>query len=58
MSADGATWTTVAQVRGNTADSTTHAVNASGRYVRLNVITPTQNTDTAARIYELEAYGS
>ncbi|GAA3286370.1 GH92 family glycosyl hydrolase [Dactylosporangium vinaceum] len=55
-SADGSTWTTVASPRGNTADVTTHAVNVTARYVRLNVITPTQTTDGAARIYELEAY--
>ncbi|MFC4031315.1 GH92 family glycosyl hydrolase [Streptomyces polygonati] len=58
VSPDGSTWTTVAQVRGNTADSTTNQVSASGRYVRLSVITPSQNTDPAARIYELEVYGS
>ena len=29
----------------------------SGRYVRLNVTTPTQTTDTATRIYELRAFG-
>ncbi|MBY8879400.1 GH92 family glycosyl hydrolase [Actinacidiphila acidipaludis] len=57
VSSDGSTWTTVAQVRGNTADSTTNAVSSNGRYVRLSVITPTQNTDPAARIYELEVYG-
>jgi predicted alpha-1,2-mannosidase len=56
VSDNGTTWTTVAQPRGNTADVTTHAVNVSGRYLRLNIITPTQTTDTAARIYELEAY--
>ncbi|MFI5916205.1 GH92 family glycosyl hydrolase [Dactylosporangium sp. NPDC051541] len=56
VSSDGSTWTTVASPRGNTADVTTHAVNVTGRYVRLNVITPTQTTDGAARIYELEAY--
>jgi hypothetical protein len=58
VSPDGSTWTTVAQVRGNTADTTTNQVSQNGRYVRLNVITPTQNTDPAARIYELEVYGS
>lgn len=58
VSPDGSTWTTVAQVRANTSDSTTNAVSTSGRYVRLSVITPTQNTDPAARIYELEVYGS
>jgi predicted alpha-1,2-mannosidase len=56
ISADGASWTTLAQVRGNTSATTTNAVNATGRYLRLNVITPTSTGDTAARIYELEAY--
>jgi hypothetical protein len=28
----------------------------SARYVRLDVLTPTQTTDTAARIYEVEVY--
>jgi predicted alpha-1,2-mannosidase len=58
VSSDGSTWTTVAQVRGNTADSTSNTVSTSARYVQLSVITPTQNTDPAARIYELEVYGS
>ncbi|MBM9510160.1 GH92 family glycosyl hydrolase [Actinacidiphila acididurans] len=58
VSADGSAWTTVAQVRGNTADTTTQQVSATARYVRLSVITPTQTTDPAARIYELEALGS
>ncbi|MFE0680304.1 GH92 family glycosyl hydrolase [Streptomyces sp. NPDC058961] len=58
VSADGTTWTTAAQVRGNTADSTTSTVTASARYVRLAVLTPTQNSDPAARIYELEVNGS
>lgn len=57
-SADGTTWTTQAQVRGNTADSTTSPVAVSARYVRLSVITPTQNGDAAARIYELEVNGT
>ncbi|MBX7466962.1 GH92 family glycosyl hydrolase [Streptomyces sp. MAG02] len=58
VSADGTTWTTAAQVRGNTADSTTSTVTASARYVRLAVLTPAQNSDPAARIYELEVNGS
>ena len=58
VSNDASTWTTVVQARGNTADVTNHGVSTSGRYVRLNVITPTQTTDNAARIYELEVYGT
>jgi hypothetical protein len=39
-------------------NSSEHPVSASGRYVRLNIVTPTQNTDQAARVYELEVYGT
>jgi hypothetical protein len=56
-SPDGATWTTVAAVRANTADVSTHTVTrTNARFLRLSVITPTQDADTAARVYELEAY--
>jgi predicted alpha-1,2-mannosidase len=59
-STDGTTWTTVASATANTASVTTHnlASPASARFVRLNVTTPTQTTDTATRIYELEVFGS
>lgn len=57
VSVDGTSWETVAQMRGNTASVTQHPMTASGRYVRLNVLVPTQIADTAARIYELEVYG-
>ncbi|WP_412539037.1 GH92 family glycosyl hydrolase [Longispora sp. K20-0274] len=56
VSADGSAWTTVAQVRGNTADVSSHPVSGTGRYVRVNVLTPTQTSDAAARIYEIEVY--
>ncbi|MGY0235620.1 GH92 family glycosyl hydrolase [Longispora urticae] len=56
VSADGVGWTTVATVRGNTADVSSHPVSGSGRYVRVNVVTPTQTSDAAARIYEVEVY--
>jgi hypothetical protein len=56
VSTDGATWTTVKQVAGNTDSVTVHDVTAVGRYVRLNVITPTSNGNPAARIYEVEVY--
>ncbi|WP_218009249.1 discoidin domain-containing protein [Herbidospora cretacea] len=59
VSTNGTTWTNVAQPRGNTANVTTHTFTPqSVRYIRLNVIAPTSNSDTAARIYELEAYAS
>jgi hypothetical protein len=53
-STDASTWTTRAQIRGNTADTTTTTINIDARYVRLNVVTPTSTTDTAARIYEVD----
>ena len=57
-SANGTSFTTAVSVRGNTASVTTHDIAATvARHVRLNVITPTQNTNTSARIYELEVYG-
>ncbi|MEV4134880.1 ThuA domain-containing protein [Dactylosporangium sp. NPDC049742] len=56
-STDGTTWTTVAQVRGNTANVTTTTFTpTSARHLRVNVIAPTNNTDAAARLYEVEAY--
>lgn len=58
VSTDGTNWTTVVTVTGNTASTTTHNIAATtARYVRLNVVVPTQTTDTAARIYEFEVYG-
>ncbi|UWZ59881.1 discoidin domain-containing protein [Dactylosporangium aurantiacum] len=58
VSADGSTWSTPVTVTGNTAANTTHPVSGvSGRYVRLNVTTPTQTADTATRIYELRVFG-
>jgi predicted alpha-1,2-mannosidase len=57
VSTDGTTWTTPVTVTGNTADVTNHPITTTtARYVRLNVTTPTQTTDNAARIYELEVY--
>jgi len=58
ISTNGTTFTTVATVTGNTASTTTHNfTTASARYVRLNIVTPTQTTDKATRIYELEVRG-
>lgn len=59
VSTNGTTWTNVVSARGNTANVTTHTFTpVSARYVRLNVITPTSDSDTAARVFELEAYSS
>ncbi|MET7394809.1 ThuA domain-containing protein [Dactylosporangium sp. NPDC005572] len=58
-STDGNTWSTVAQVRGNTANVTTSTFTPlNTRYLRINIIAPTNNSDTAARIYEFEAFAS
>ncbi|SCL47859.1 GH92 family glycosyl hydrolase [Micromonospora chersina] len=57
VSADGSAWTTVAQVRGNTAGVSNHPMAVDGRYVLVKVLTPTQTTDPAARLYEVEVFG-
>jgi hypothetical protein len=57
-STNGTSWTTVATVSGNTASTTTHDIPATqARYLRLNVTTPSSDGNTAARVYEFEAYG-
>jgi hypothetical protein len=59
VSTNATTWTTVSQIRGNTANVSTHTIGATqARYVRMNVLVPTNNTDMAARIYEFEIYAS
>lgn len=58
VSNDGTTWSTPVTVTNNTAATSVHPVSGvSGRYVRLNVGTPTQGTEIATRIYELRVYG-
>jgi hypothetical protein len=56
VSADGATWATVATVRGNTSGTTEHAINNSARHIRLTVVTGAQSGGNVARVYEFEAY--
>ena len=59
VSTDGITWSTPVTVTGNTDAITTHSITATNaRYVKLNITTPTQTADAAARIYELEVYGN
>ncbi|MEV4136514.1 GDSL-type esterase/lipase family protein [Dactylosporangium sp. NPDC049742] len=59
VSTDGATWTTPVTVTANTDGVTSHPVGPlTARYVRLVVTTPTQTTDPATRIYELEVEGA
>ncbi|MDQ1658497.1 MAG: hypothetical protein QOD41_3580 [Cryptosporangiaceae bacterium] len=59
VSADGTVFTTVASIRGNTANVTTHATTAQARYVRLSVVRAEQVANPGvARIYEFEVYGT
>ncbi len=58
VSEDGENWTEVVKVTKNfegQSFDTFAAINA--RYVKLSVEKPTQGSDTAARIYEVEVYG-
>ncbi|HEV7897026.1 MAG TPA: GH92 family glycosyl hydrolase [Planosporangium sp.] len=56
-SVDGSAWSTAVTVAGSRSSRTYHPVTVRGaRYVRLNVTTPTNNGNNAARIYELEVY--
>ena len=58
VSTDGEEFTEVVKVTKNMAGETVDTfpvVNA--RYVKLSVDKPTQGSDTAARIYEVEVYG-
>jgi hypothetical protein len=56
VSEDGTTWTTAAQVTGNTASETTHQISpVSAQYVKLDITNA--GKDNVARIYELEVYG-
>lgn len=57
-STDGSSWTTRVNVSGNRSSRTFHPIApASARYVRLDVTTPTNNGNNAARIDEFEVYG-
>ena len=59
LSQDGQNWFTVVTVSNNTANTSTHTITPStARYARLNITTPTQTTDTAARIYEFQVNGN
>src|SRR6185436_5792708 len=56
-STDGTNFTNVGQATTNIQSITTHDFAArSARFVRLNITTATQGTDTAARIYELQVF--
>jgi beta-xylosidase len=58
VSTDGTNWNKVVNVSNNTSGITVDKLTAvPARYIKLNVTTPTQTTNAAARIYELEVYG-
>ena len=58
VSTDGSEFTEVCSVTRNTAGTTLDTfAPVKARYVKLSVVKPTQGSDTAARIYEVEVYG-
>lgn len=58
VSEDGVQFTDIMSVTRNTAAVTADTfAPVKARYVKLSVIKPTQGSDTAARIYEVEIYG-
>ncbi|ASA20555.1 discoidin domain-containing protein [Paenibacillus donghaensis] len=58
VSINGTDWSTVVKVANNTKSVTVDNIaSVSARYIKLNVTTPTQTTNPAARIYEFEVYG-
>ena len=57
-SIDGESWTDIAKVYGNTKSSCgRNTEGISARYIRLEMLTSTQNNDGGARLYELEVWG-
>ncbi|WP_144376911.1 discoidin domain-containing protein, partial [Paenibacillus sp. FSL A5-0031] len=57
VSTDGTNWKTIVNVTNNTSGVTVdNILDAQARYIRLNVTTPTQTSDSSARIYEFEIY--
>jgi predicted alpha-1,2-mannosidase len=58
-SSDGTTWSTAVNVSGSRSSRTFHPITPrAARFVRIRSLTPTNNGNTATRIYELEVYGS
>ena len=57
-STDGTTWTQAVSVTGNRSSRTLHQVSPrTARYVKVDIGTPANDGNTAARIYEFEVYG-
>ena len=58
VSTDGTEYTSIVSVTKNTlADTLDTFAPVNARYVKLSVVKPTQGSDTAARIYEVQIYG-
>lgn len=58
VSEDGKNFEEIVSVTRNSAANTVDTFKAiNAKYVRLNVIKPTQNSDSAARIYEVQVFG-
>ena len=58
VSTDGTNFGQIATVTNNIQSITTHNISpTTARFVRLNITTPSQTTDAAARIYEFQVYG-
>lgn len=59
ISIDGENWSKVVNVTNNTKSLTVDNIDTvSARYIKLNITTPTQTTNTAARIYEFQVFGT
>jgi len=59
VSTDGTNWTTLVNVTGSRSSRTFHPVTVqTARFVRLRSLTPTNNGNTATRIYELEVFAT
>ena len=60
LSSNGTQWSSpVVSYTTNALGTTDNSITAtSARYVKLNITVPTQTSNNAARIYELEVYGS
>jgi MYXO-CTERM domain-containing protein len=58
VSTDDVEWVKVVTVRNSVASVTQYTIPPTpARYVKVDVLTPTQDSDATARIYELEVYG-
>ena len=58
VSADKQNWTEVANVKKNKAEETQHAFKqCQARYVRITAKKPTQGSDSAVRLYEVQVQG-